>query len=287
MPLPFPVDFQPSRLPPDYKPTPITGSSPKGAMSRYYFNARGVNFVPEGYDLFPFGKRPWGEFTGGDGFSGINNPMGLFKFFDEQAIDEQLGYIRGIGCNIVRIWVGYYAWRHYKALNQENIYLSKLGKLQSLLHKHKLHVIWTFWDDIPPATNSNFPTELSRWSAVNEWVQTPYYPDKNTDFLTSIGFSFLSAVVPVLASSQATVGYETGNELNVIKTSYVSSFVASSIKKIYELDSNPRHPIAVGTVALTPYETTGNAAWPAQKYLFSLPEVKLLTFHPYYVISSY
>lgn len=289
MPDPFPItDYLPApHLPPPYRPTPITpGTSFVGPLKRYYYNARGVSFVPEGYDLFPFGERPWQTVAGDTGYSGINNPMGTFKFFDAEIIDKQLKDIHDIGCNVVRIWASYYAWRHYQSIGQTNVFLSKLGILQSLLHKHKLHVIWTFWDSIPPVGDAAFPADTDRWSAVNAWVPAPYDTEKTVGFLTSIGFAYFESIIPVLASSQATVGYEIGNELNVSYSTSVSGFIISSIKKVYELDSNPRHPIAVGTVALTPYQTTANPAWPIQNTLFSMPEVKFLTFHPYYVLSS-
>lgn len=258
---------------------------PNTNLRTYYHNAAGVNFTPEYWDLFPFGANP------DSSFSGMNCPLAMWRFYTESAIDKHMAEIRSLGMNCIRVWHSFYAWRHYWDLNptpNQNEYCNRLRNFLKLAEKNKLHIAWTFWDNLI----ASCPGDRDPWDCHDYWYQVPNnvfvaayptVPYKNAAFMSASGFTFLEDVVPITASSQATVIYEMCNEA-AVDSADVCSFIVCSVKKVRQLDPNPKRKTSAGFIVVADY--SGTQQFLNQSSINSLSDINLLSIHPYWTFSG-
>lgn len=208
----------------------------------YFMNCRGVNFVPTYVDKFT---------ELGMDFSGVNCPFTMWYHYSPSAIDSDLRILKGIGINQLRVWCNFWYYKHYK-----NDFLSRLRDFAYKADKHRLYVMWVFFDSIGNDFTSGTKEQDTRTHlASNFWVKNPGNAyDTSSWFLTNNqGEDYVSSIISVVSGHTCTHAYEAMNEpADITDSAGFIEYTLSAIKK-YDQSTGLRRQTSVGAGVTVPW----------------------------------
>jgi len=84
--------------------------------------------------------------------------VAMWRFYDHDRIDRELGYVKALGANSIRVWL---AWVVYQVEGER--FVKKFADFLSLCEKHRITVMPILWD-------SCFGDAKATYDDVNDWV---------------------------------------------------------------------------------------------------------------------
>jgi hypothetical protein len=234
-----------------------------------YTNIRGFNYIP----AFPTLDANPPDLPPGLTYTGVTSPVCIWRFWVGKDVDQQLGWLKGLGINAIRVWLSYYVWEHdervRRATGGSNLFLDRFGELLALAEKHRIYVMPILWDERfaePSATPYDDISEWARFPASQnvtvEWASDPSNPFN--------GDAYVRDVVAVGRESPALFMWDLMNE----PATHEEPWLRHYCDFVRAHDPNPQHPITIGYAALTPFR---NARTPA----LDQPTLDVLSYHPY------
>jgi hypothetical protein len=179
---------------------------------------------------------------------------GEWEYYESKDVDDQLGYLRGVGINCVRVFLDVYAYQ-----DDPDVFLWKIKDYAKLCEKHKIRIMWVLFDDIttPGADDAGAGTEYVE--GFSKWFRGPTSEDQHVGWQTDEGDAYLSAVVGAVSGSQATLLWDMFNEPSFSSTdpsSVDKLWIVSAHGTIVNLDPQlgGKHHITQGWAAIGDYD---------------------------------
>ncbi len=232
-----------------------------------YSNIHGINYVPTYPRLFeePPDLPPHLEFRG------VASSVAIWRFYDSREVDRQLGWLRGIGINAVRIWLSHAVWEHEER-NQdaaENRFIANFRDFLARCEQHRIYAMPILWDE-----RFLEPSETP-YDDIVAWVRNPHSSKLTLDWATDPGNpyngdAYVKAVVEAGRDSPALFMWDVMNEPEVRE-----AWLKHYCDRIRQWDPNPAHKITIGFATLLDF------GGPFTNPLFAHPTHDVLSFHPY------
>ena len=195
-----------------------------------YSNIRGLNYVPH-----------W-----------AGSSVGIWRYYDGDQVESDLGYFKGIGCNAVRIWLSEAVYRVEGA-----DFLDKLEDFLERCERHRLYVMPILWDAVGNQPSAN------PYDDDQDWVKNPATPDaKDPNYWLTYGDPYVAAVVGVVKDSRALLMWDLMNEPG-------------------PLPFLQHYAQYVDLLAPTNKQTIGWAAAHSNVSTAHWPEIDVISYHPY------
>lgn len=177
--------------------------------------------------------------------------VAMWRFYDHDQIDRELGYIKGLGANSVRVWL---AWAVFDA--EGNRFIDKFVDFLALCERHRITVMPILWD-------SCFGDARAGYDDVADWVANP-----GTDRVADPGFReegdrYVKAVVEAARESPSLLLWDVMNEPSGLKVNAWLEHYSGLVKSL-----DPEHPVTIGWAHAGSNEVS--AEW-----------VDVMSFHPY------
>ena len=221
--------------------------------------AGGLHAASLGQDSTPPEKPSW-EQTHAD-FSnvrGLNyiasyapSNVAMWRFYDHDQIDRELGYIKGLGANSVRVWL---AWVVFDTEGDQ--FVAKFADFLSLCEKHRITVMPILWD-------SCFGDALASYDDVKDWVANPGKDRVADPAFRAVGDRYVRALVEATRNSPSLLMWDVMNEPSGGK---VNEWLEHYCRLVKSLD--PKHPVTIGWAHAGSNEIS--AGW-----------VDVMSYHPY------
>jgi hypothetical protein len=249
--------------PPSSRPSDASGWE---ILRPDYRNVRGLNYVP----VYPELWRNPPELPPNLQFLGSASPAATWRFYRSSDVDTQLGYLRGLGCNAVRVFLSHAVWEHDEAARRpggDNRFLADFADLVRLCEKHRLYLMPVFWTEFSPF---GLDPSAVPYDDIERWVRSP--GNANTNFAWAREHradAFVEQVVRVGTDSRAVFAWDVMNEPNPISH---GDWLAHFARLIRRADPNPAHAVTAGFAALPDFVDIP---------LLREPAFDLLCYHPY------
>jgi hypothetical protein len=258
----MPRPYAPEPPPASY-PLPQTGWE---VLAADYRNVRGLNYVPVYPELFAHPP----DLPAPLQFMGAASPTATWRFYQSRDVDRQLGWLRGLGCNAVRVFLSHAVWEHeerVKAPFGENRFLARFADLVRLCEKHRMYLMPVLWNEFSPFGLDPGPDP---YDDVELWVRSPGSANTNEKwFVEHRAEDFVRGLCDIARDSRAVFMWDVMNEPNPFAQ---HDWLVSNIRLLRDLDPNPAHAITVGF-----------AAYPAlaRNPVVAEPALDVVTYHPY------
>ncbi|MBN2491141.1 MAG: hypothetical protein JXQ29_09850 [Planctomycetes bacterium] len=179
------------------------------------------------------------------------NPIGMWRFYDDEQYDRELADLKDLGLNSLRVWL---AWPVYDV--EGTGFIAKFTRFLTLCEKHGLRVMPVLWD--------GFGSEPSRgYDDLTEWVMSPGFALATAPSFKARARAYTTAVVEAGMKSPALLMWDIMNEPD---PALLEDFVREQAELVERLD--PAHPVTVSH-ARAPINAR-TVAW-----------VDVLSYHPY------
>ena len=234
-----------------------------------FSNVRGVNYIP----TYPSVWADPPELPGNLEFVGIASSVAIWRFYTSGDVDQQLGWLRGLGVNTLRVWLNHAVWEHdereCRARGGSNAFLDHFAELLALASKHALYVMPILWDELF-VEPSNTP-----FDDITVWVRNPASAKVNLAWASDPsdpynGDEYVKAVVRIGRQSEALAMWDIMNE-----PGQHDAWLRHYCDLVRQHDPNPAHKITIGNAALTPFGGALTAA------ALDQPTLDVLSYHPY------
>lgn len=235
-----------------------------------------------------------------------NGRIAMWRFFHEEDADVEIEKLHRSGINCVRTYLSYYAWKHEMDAAEGN-FLSNLEKMCTLFDKHKIKVIWNFFDGVkrtealgPANAVESIGTGQSAvaspykapGSAGYQIWDTCYKPQPEPGLYLSAnefadwwvsstgGMEYVEDVVGVLSAHQSTLLYDISNEPEGLGDLGVTSgLIISALDYVKVLDPGQTRKTTVGFASITPWEGVQESY--SIGAIAGRSTLDVLTFHPF------
>lgn len=155
--------------------------------------------------------------------------VAMWRFYDHDQIDRELGYIKALGANSIRVWL---AWVVYDVEGER--FIEKFQDFLSLCEKHRITVMPILWD-------SCFGDAKASYEDVTDWVANPGTERvADPDFRVE-GDRYVRAVVEAGRDSRSLLIWDVMNEPSGAK---VNSWLEHYCRLVKSLD--PDHAVTIG-----------------------------------------
>jgi hypothetical protein len=115
----------------------------------------------------------WSQLRGVNFFtSNATNANEMWRHFDAELADRELGWMERMGFNSVRLWLSEQAWHENPAL-----FTGNLAAALNLSEKHKLSVMLVLFDSCGVEPRSD-AVEMTVGEAYKHFLQSPTLPDE-------------------------------------------------------------------------------------------------------------
>ncbi len=206
-----------------------TTETPWEAIRPDYSNIRGLNYIA----------------------SYAPSDVAMWRFYDREQIDRELGLIKGLGTNSIRVWL---AWVVYDVEGDK--FTDKFIDFLGLCDKHRLTVMPILWD-------SCFGDELSDYEDIRDWVANPGTRRVSDPVFREKGDAYVRAVVSAGSGSPSILMWDIMNEPSGPN---VNPWLEHYCKLVKSID--PKHPVTIGWAHASGNEVS--AQW-----------VDVMSYHPY------
>jgi hypothetical protein len=208
--------------------TPV-GTPPVEAVRADFSNVRGLNYIA----------------------SYAASDVAMWRHYDRDQVDRELGFVEGLGANSVRVWL---AWVVFDVEGDQ--FLQKFRDFLSLCQKHRLTVMPILWD-------SCFGDPSAGYDDVDDWVANPGTERVADPAFRVEGDRYVRAVVEAGRESPALLVWDVMNEPS---GKGIREWLEHYCRLVKSLD--PGHPVTIGWAHAGSNETS--AGW-----------VDVMSYHPY------
>jgi hypothetical protein len=177
--------------------------------------------------------------------------VAMWRFYDRDQIDRELGYIHRLGANSVRVWL---AWVVFDVEGER--FIEKFSDFLSLCEKHRITVMPILWD-------SCFGDAKASYDDVKDWVANPGTERVADPAFRAQGDRYVRAVVEAGRGSPSLLMWDVMNEPSGAK---VHAWLEHYCRLVKSLDA--KHPVTIGWA-----HAGGNRA--------SADWVDVMSYHPY------
>jgi hypothetical protein len=177
--------------------------------------------------------------------------VAMWRFYDHQMIDHELGLIQRMGGNSVRVWL---AWAVYDVEGQQ--FIEKFADFLSLCEKHQITVMPILWD-------SCFGDPRAGYDDVKDWVANPGTERVADPEFLATGDEYVRAVVEAGRKSPALLIWDVMNEPSGKR---INRWLEHYCRLVKSIDA--KHPVTIGWAHAKSNATS--AAW-----------VDVMSYHPY------
>lgn len=182
--------------------------------------------------------------------------VAMWRFYDHDRIDRELGYVKGLGANSVRVWL---AWVVFDVEGQR--FVDKFADFLALCQKHQITVMPVLWD-------SCFGDAAARYEDVSDWVANPGTERVADPAFRAQGDRYVRAIVEAGRGSPSLLMWDVMNEPSGPK---VHEWLEHYCRLVRSHD--PDHPVTIGWAHAGSNETS--AAW-----------VDVMSYHPYGIFNK-
>ena len=177
--------------------------------------------------------------------------VAMWRLYDSERIDRELGYIKSVGANNVRVWL---AWVVYDV--EREGFVAKFRDFLGLARRHGLTVMPVIWD-------SCFGDARATYDDLDDWVANPGYERVQDPAFRAQGDEYVRALIEG-AEGDPTVAF--WDIMNEPAGEGIEDWLEHYAKLVKSLD--PDRPVTIGWAHPKGNEST--AAW-----------VDVLSYHPY------
>ena len=177
--------------------------------------------------------------------------VAMWRFYDHDQIDRELGMIKGMGANSLRVWL---AWVVYDVEGDK--FIGKFEDFLSLCEKHRITVMPILWD-------SCFGDELASYDDVKDWVANPGTKRVADASFRKSGDEYVRAVVAAGSDNPSLLAWDIMNEPSGPKVNEWLKHYCHLVKA-----ADPKHPVTIGWA-----HASSNA--------ISADWVDVMSYHPY------
>ncbi len=177
--------------------------------------------------------------------------VAMWRFYDHDQIDRELGYIKALGANSIRVWL---AWVVYEAEGKR--FIEKFEDFLSLCEKHRITVMPILWD-------SCFGDAKAGYEDVTDWVANPGTERVADPKFRAEGNRYVQAVVEAGCDNRSLLIWDVMNEPSGPK---INAWLEHYCKLVKSLDR--KHPVTIGWA-----HASGNNV--------SADWVDVMSYHPY------
>jgi hypothetical protein len=157
----------------------VAGIAVPVAAQEDYSRVRGANFIP----------------------TYASNDLEIWKNFDPEVIDRELGYAESMGLNSVRIFLQYHVYEH-----DPKTFIDNVAKFVDLCEKHGIRPMLTVFDGCMGVSPSMNSTEF--------WVASPGWDRANARFYTK-GEAYVKDLVDRFKGDDRILFWDVMNEPTV------------------------------------------------------------------------
>lgn len=230
-----------------------------------YSNVRGFNYVPVYPRLFDEPPDLPAHLT----YRGSASPTATWRFWQKEDIDRQLGYLKGFGCNAVRVFLAHQVWEYEEQQRRpggRNLFIDRFLELVALCEKHRMYLMPVLWDAFSPFGLDPGPVP---YDDIDRWRHYPAHRDTNLQWAEAHrAADYVRAVCGAARDSHAIFLWDVMNEPD---PAWVDWF-AANMRWIREADPNPAHGITVGFAALIDF---------IENRVVADPLLDVVSYHPY------
>jgi hypothetical protein len=155
--------------------------------------------------------------------------VAMWRFYDHDQIDRELGYVKALGANSVRVWL---AWVVYDA--EGDRFIQKFTDFLTLCEKHRLTVMPILWD-------SCFGDAKANYEDVTDWVANPGTERVADPAFRAEGDRYVRAVVEAGRSSPALLVWDVMNEPS---GNNINAWLEHYAKLVKSIDAE--NPVTIG-----------------------------------------
>ena len=155
--------------------------------------------------------------------------VAMWRLYDHDVIDRELGYVAGLGANSVRVWL---AWVVYDVEGEK--FIDKFRDFLSLAERHNLTVMPILWD-------SCFGDEQAGYDDLEDWVANPGWKRVQDKSFRTQGDEYVRAVVEAGKDSPAVLMWDMMNEPG---GPGINSWLEHYCKLVKSID--PDNPVTIG-----------------------------------------
>ena len=177
--------------------------------------------------------------------------VAMWRLYDSERIDRELGYIKSVGANNVRVWL---AWVVYDV--EKEGFVAKFKDFLGLARRHGLSVMPILWD-------SCFGDARASYEDLDDWVANPGYERVQNPAFRAQGDEYVRALIEGAYGDPTVAMWDIMNEP---AGEGIQDWLEHYAKLVKSLD--PDRPITIGWAHAKGNEAT--AAW-----------VDVLSYHPY------
>lgn len=177
--------------------------------------------------------------------------VAMWRFYDHDQIDRELGYVKALGANSIRVWL---AWVVYDAEGKR--FIDKFEDFLSLCEKHRITVMPILWD-------SCFGDAKASYEDVEDWVANPGTERVADLEFRADGDRYIRAVVEAGRDNRSLLIWDVMNEPSGPK---INSWLEHYCKLVKSLDKE--HPVTIGWA----HASSNNV---------SVDWVDVMSYHPY------
>jgi hypothetical protein len=141
--------------------------------------------------------------------------VAMWRFYDSEKINRELGYIKLLGANSIRVWL---AWFVFAEVGER--FVDKFRNFLSLCEKHRITMMPILWD-------SCFGDARASYEDVTDWVANPGAERVADPAFREQGDRYVRAVVAVGRQSPSLLIWDVMNEPSVRKAELPSHIPTS------------------------------------------------------------
>ncbi len=177
--------------------------------------------------------------------------VAMWRNYDSDRVDKELGYMAGLGANSVRFWL---AWVVYDVEREK--FIAKFKDFLRLCRKHNITAMPIIWD-------SCFGDKRSSYDDLKDWVANPGTERVKDLSFRPQGDEYVKAVIGAAKGDPTVLLWDVMNEPS---DEGVESWLEHYCKLIKSIDKE--HPITIGWAQ-------------AQRNAVSADWVDVMSYHPY------
>jgi hypothetical protein len=182
--------------------------------------------------------------------------VAMWRDYDHDRVDRELGYVKSLGANSVRVWL---AWVVYDAEGEK--FIGEFSDFLDLCEAHGITAMPILWD-------SCFGDAKASYDDVTDWVANPGTERVADPVFREQGDKYVRAVVEAGRGRPGVLIWDVMNEPS---GDGINDWLEHYVKLVKEID--PDHPITIGWAAAKSNEVS--ADW-----------VDVISYHPYGVFDK-
>lgn len=232
-----------------------------------YSNVRGINFTPV-YTEYLY-------LTPENLFSGAANTTSQWRFFRTGSTDTQLGYLRGMGFNSIRLFCALHMYEYHRLLGQtgdSNPFIQSYKEFLTLAKNNHIKVMPVLFDGTALCTN---PVG-EPYNFLYNWVSMPHSSYRTSAWYTATGQYYVRDIVVASTGYNNILMFDVANEMDPVAASGLIKSTIDGIKAI-----TPDIPVTVGYAASVHRPGSFFTNWS-----LSYSGLDVVSYHPYGVFKE-